>query len=201
VVSSQPTAYVPCLLVDDTNLYWDFFAMPKGGGTVTFLPGNYNLNSPLSCAQSSAYVYVANKDGVLKVWKSGPNYVQLAYVDGAYNVAVDSTDVYWTFWDQNKFAGVSKTSLVGGAPVFTLSAEKTQVPRLGIKVDGAYVYTYEPCTPQCGSIARTPIGGGLPEIVVGKLNDVWDVELDGTSLYWAESNNGSGGRIMKLTPK
>ena len=49
---------------------------------------------------------------------------------------------------------------------------------------------------------KVPLGGGTPTVLATGITNAGSIAVDATSDYWADDgSNGTGGRIMKITPK
>jgi hypothetical protein len=103
-----------------------------------------------------------------------------------FNIAVDTTDVYWT-----DFAGgtVMSVSLSGGS-VTTLASG--QDGPFGIAVDSTNVYW---TTTGGGTVMSVALGGGCPTTLASGQDKPFGIAVDSTSVYWSTF---FGGTIMSV---
>jgi hypothetical protein len=198
LVTSDPDKGAVCLVVDDTNIYWNgYYAMPKGGGATKYLPNTYEIDQARHCVMNGSSIYSISDNEVLRMSLYG-DITLLAFVTNGEEIGADTTNVYWSFGYPGTYSGLSKTGTGGGgAPVVTIASDPDPFLHQHIRLDGAYVYSFQSCTSTCGTITRTPTVGGPPVTIVDTIDDLVDVQIDATSIYWAEGK----GRVMKLTPK
>jgi hypothetical protein len=109
---------------------------------------------------------------------------------GASDLAIDSTNVYWT----DGLGNVTGMPIAGGAR-FRLAAGQTNVSG-GFAADGTNVYwanqgTYDPDAGWYdGSVMRVAVDGGSPVPVAVGQSDPESIAVDGTHVFWA--NKGTG---------
>ena len=198
LVVAQGHISANALLVDSQNIYWDaVYSMPKTGGAVTYLPSQPGVVGAVDAVMAGTWMYGVSSQGVMRVSIYGA-YDPLEYVSGALGVAVDSTNLYWSFSASNNYTGIATTTLDGKAPVATVTLAQNPITYGRLRVDEGNVYFAQSCTPNCAGISRVPVGGGPTTLLVDELNVVAGFAVDATSVYWTDY---TGGRIMKLTPK
>ena len=133
------------LATDGTNVYWSDFDMqggafvmaPVGGGTPTVLATG--LSNPGDITVDATNVYFANSSTLFgtKFWKvprggGTPVMVALSPDFGAYEIAVDATDIYWAGYNR-----IGKAPIAGGS-VTTFATG--QLGAMSIAVDATNVY-------------------------------------------------------------
>ena len=170
---------------DGSSVYWNdgdvsgsIVKTPVGGGSLTTLAaGLYGLNH--SIVVTSGYVYVVDTAGILKIPASGGTPTTLATSNLPFDVAVDSTSVYWS--DKSSPGHVYKTSISGGS-VTTLAATSSGIYSDVNAVDSTYVYWSE-YTTAGGSFVRIPIGGGTQTTIAAYDGEPISVAINSTDMY------------------
>ena len=137
----------------------------------------------------------------------------LGYAGG---IAVDGTNAYVTIPGASSGSGslgngeVLQISLAAGT-VSTLSSGYMQA--MAIASDGTDVYwtnfrdgNGSGTFVGTGSVCKVPVGGGNTITLLAGQTAPTGIEVDSTSVYWMVGSNyggtaGSGGRVLKLTPK
>jgi uncharacterized protein YvpB len=102
------------------------------------------------------------------------------------DIAVDSTNVYWTDGGDPANGYENKTVNkvpINGGPITTL-ATMASYPA-GIAVDSNNVYWAE----QNGSVKRVSISGGTVTTIVSGLSTIWGMTMDSDNIYWTETNS------------
>jgi len=202
------------LAVDDANVYWTNVAVgsamqsleqaPKSGGApITLASG---LES-MSIAVDSTSVYwtncnpVRNSDGsvinngsVMKVPIGGGSLTTLfSDLSCPGNIAVDTTNVYWTeLLDGSSSYGspppscqIMKVSLDGGDPIVLVTGPCGQ----GLAVDGTNVYWADGPL-----LMKISVDGGEQTTLASWSYNVDMVAVDSESLYWTD-----GASIAKVS--
>ncbi len=188
MVSGQTSPYN--LAVDDTHVYWTNDS--AAGGDVWRASIASPADAQAIAAPQSAYgiavdgrfvYWTSNMQGgaVWRANKDGTSPTKIAS-DQSYpaGIFVDDRAVYWT----NKSLSGSVLKLVKGATVpQTLAADRTQPDTIVVR--DPYVY-WDETGPDRQDIVRLPScgGSGLPLRIAVK-QDVLDLAVDGTHVYWA----------------
>jgi hypothetical protein len=98
---------------------------------------------------------------------------------GAWAIAVDATNVYWT---NQEARTVMKVPIAGGTPVrLAMGASTAQMP-WDLVVDGGAVYWNYYASP--GSVMTTPLAGGTPAAVASQQNGPRNLAVAGGIAYW-----------------
>jgi N-acetylneuraminic acid mutarotase len=115
-----------------------------------------------------------------------------------WQLAVDSTNIYWTEQGTGTSDGyVKKMSIATG--VITTLASGLSDP-VGIAIDASYVYwtEYAQGTTNSGSVKRISISGGtIPTVLTSNISSPWGIAVDGTNVYWTEYLDS--GAVMKMS--
>jgi hypothetical protein len=213
------------------------FKVGLNGGSVKTLGSGF-MNDPFAIGPSG--VYGTGDDGngltIVRVPLDGGATVpvvpssSLVQTASSYGIAVDATNVYWTFFGNP--TTVRKAPLNGGKPVTLATVEG---PGSGIAVDVSYAYF-------CAGTAvmKVPLNGGTPTTLASSTgqgvaiddDNVYftdgsstvkkvsknggtvvtlasgqlrpgPIAVDATSVYWGNTgaDGQSNGSVMKLTPK
>jgi hypothetical protein len=111
---------------------------------------------------------------------------------GATGIALDTTDVYWTSITANSVHKVSKNG--GTAATLAQAANGVDAP-YGIFVEGGFVYWVNSAL-FTGTVMRCPVAGcgAAPQMVAYNVNEPTDLVVDGTNVYFTESD---GTRIAR----
>ena len=162
-------------------------------------------NYPHSIAVSATDVYwiqrVVQGDGgfsseILTCPKAGccglPQVVES--FSGSMALAVDGTNLYWT---EDLNGTVMKVPLAGGTPTVLASG---QYGAVGIAVDATNVYWATDPADFSGSppsntpfvLAKVPIEGGSPTILVSNFDGRLSIATDGTNVYWTAAGSLGG---------
>jgi len=115
--------------------------------------------------------------------------------DGAWGLAVDATQVYVAILLNNEMVRLNK---LNGAILSTLSQPEVFQPSWIAVDSSSYYWTNRMNT--IGSIAKCPVAGcgaGGPTEVVAPADRPNGIVVDGTNVYWAETN---GGTVKKAAP-
>lgn len=205
IATNQGTpAYIA---MDATNVYWTNFGggnvvtKPISGGTRTVLAQGTNPNRIVIDANN---VYWTDGGSVYRSNKSTSGKTLLGTGPGtAMGLAVDSTNVYWTYQNGSLEGGVLSAPIGGGGPVATLSRDPSWCPG-DIVVSGGSslsnkhnVFWADACTgagTTHGSIFSTPITSSVafPSTIAASTQHLqWtprNLATDGQMLYWGQSD-------------
>jgi len=98
---------------------------------------------------------------------------------GAWAIAVDATNVYWT---NQEARTVMKVPIAGGTPVtLAMGATATEMP-WDLAVDSDAVYWNYYSSP--GSVMTTPLAGGTPATVAAQQNGPRNLAVANGNVYW-----------------
>jgi hypothetical protein len=173
--------------------------------------GWFWLSSPITT--DSQNVYWATDNVIMKVSKSGgPPIVLASGLCNPPDIAVDSSNVYWTEQcnltcaddDSNCAVGTVMSVPIDGGPMTTIASG--QAGPLWIAVDETSVYwTTTGCaygSPD-GTVMKAPrTGGGTPVTLASGEEGPTALAVDETSVYWIDQGLAANtGMLRKLTPK
>src|SRR6476659_6473839 len=110
---------------------------------------------------------------------------------GAWAIAVDATDVYWTNQDART---VMKVPIAGGTPVM-LARGATAAQPWDVAVDSGRVYWNDYASP--GSVMTAPLAGGAATTLAGQQDGPRNMAIAGARVYWINlwifgNNSGRG---------
>jgi hypothetical protein len=215
VLANVGGSFDPAYVVVDTKYWygtglgsggwlWD---MPKGGGTLDTLESSQSgargiaINTTSSVATALYWAdepagtlnYLAMTNGNFTTG----NIVTLSGLTDPYEVAVDSTNVYWTQADIPN-GGLFKAALplkASSNPIALVSTPQTQ----GIALDSTYVYfTTLPSNPDggttsvAGTVQRVDISTSAVKVLATGLANPSMIDVDTNNIYWATNVAGSG---------
>jgi hypothetical protein len=119
---------------------------------------------------------------------------------GVAGLAADAMNVYWSPLGAGAYPSYNIVAMpLGGGTLNTLAGN--QGIAADIASDGKNVYwtIWGAFMSQPNNVMKAPTGGGTPTTLATNQSNPRGIAVDATSVYWA--NSGSGGAIMKLTPK
>jgi hypothetical protein len=105
-------------------------------------------------------------------------------LQSATDLAVDTSNVYWTHWSSN-FGGVFSVPITGG-PMKTLASINDS---FAIATDGTRVYVTQHLT--SGSVFSIPVAGGNPLILASGQGRPVSIAVDGGWAYFANQWTGN----------
>jgi hypothetical protein len=197
----QPTTVAAAnagnIALDGTNIYFtsgsSIAKIPIGGSAPTRLVTG--LMSPGLIAVDTASVYFTDTVAgtVQKVPLGGGAPTTLAEGQTPSAMALDSSNVYWTNYNNDEPGGtVVRVPISGGNVIVLASGLRTA---FGIAVDATNVYWTSNF-----AVMSMPKEGGCPATLVpaNSLVTPMSVAADATSLYWTDFITGA---LTKLTPK
>ena len=188
------------------------FSASAGQGTITGVPagtGRKLLILGLNASNSVVYLGVAYSITVTAGQTTNAGTITMAPVMTGglpvpWQVAVDSSNIYWTQRGNVDSAGniisgtgaIVKMNIATG--VMTTLASGLSDP-IGIDVDSVYVYwtEYATGTTGAGSVKKISISGGVSTTLASGLSSPWGIVIDSANVYWAE--NTSSGAIKKVS--
>ena len=190
------------LAIDTSYVYWAEFLtgkikkVPINGGTVSTLVSGLTAGF-YSLAIDNNYLYwtEANTGSVKKLDKTNNSVtVLVSGLCSPGNISIDSSNVYWEDSAYGPACGIRKISKSGG----TITPLYLNIPNgtsTGFMTDGINVYYTQYYLG--ASIYKIPVGGGSPTLVVGSLDTIADLTVDGTYVYWIE-NGSVTRRVAKI---
>jgi hypothetical protein len=180
------------------------FAASAGQGTITGVPVSTGLKlTLLGINNIGAIVYQGQYYNISVSANQTTNCgtVTLAPVlaggrDTPWQIAVDSTNVYWTERGSYTNSGLVMKMDISSGTTTTLASGLADP--VGIAIDGSYVYwtEYADGATGLGSVKRISIGGGVTTTLAPGISSPWGIAVDGTNVYWAE--NLQSGSINKM---
>jgi hypothetical protein len=186
--------------VDSINVYWtnsttgEVLSCAKTGcgGQPTVLVSSSTLHPQSIAAANSMVYYFAYKSGNLGSIMScsarncnNQPLVLAANQSGALAIVVDATYVYWTEGSgQINKCGLSGCN--GGSPIALVTVNTGIQGMSGLAVDGNYAYWSDEI-----GIVRCPLSGcgNVPVTFLAEFQ-AYDVQTDGSNLYWTDYNQG-----------
>ena len=180
------------------------------GATPTQLNTGDQGTTPAGIAIDTTSVYYATKNtggGVVEAAALAGGSIRVLGSGSFVDVAVDTTNVYWTGGAETKTVYQNSKSATTGATAITIAAWPGLVCPLTIASDGTNVYFFDQGMTTCGptgtgtgSLYRVPIGNANPNAapvaLVTGLTDPQGLALYDTSIYWV--TGGATGAVMKL---
>lgn len=183
-------------VVDSTSVYWQelynglvpgkIYKISINDGTVTTLTSGYFSTG---ITNDNTSIYWSDGD-IRKIDINGGDVTTIA-VDPtksvAYDIAVDSTSVYWLTGDGN----LNKADKNGGN-VTTIATGQTSGRRIAVDSNSVYWTVYE----NGGVVYKADKNGGTLTVLISGLFYPLGIALDSTSVYWTEV--GQYGTVKKL---
>jgi hypothetical protein len=219
------------LAVDDANVYVaglggsDLAKVPLDGGVLMTLASD--AGAPVGVAVNTTSVYWTSGAGLMRVSLDGGAPTLLASGQRSWTRPVLDSD--FVYWGDPDLGTIQKLPLDGGSPATVGTAVET-VTDLALSSTDIYFadgYTLEKAPLAGGSTVSVGLPTGAPvgaiavddaSVYFTSWGSVWRIAfadlqptrvatdqsepnaiaVDGTSVYWTD---GSGGHVMKLTPK
>lgn len=187
------------IAVDASSLYWSaagqngsILKVALSGGTPVTLATDQLDAFALAIDGTSVYWATADatNGSIVKVGIDGGTPTTLATGQESPNfIAVDAKNVYWTTEGSD---ALMKLPLSGGTPAPVVPQNQLQFIR-GLVSDGTNLYLSDNNT-----VKKVPVGGGLPTLLtIQGLNQVTDIALDDTNVYWTDTTLNTVTRIDK----
>lgn len=183
--------YPESLSLQGGFLYWtDVNAgtvqkMAAAGGSVTTLASG--LSTPWGIGTDSTSVYFTHAGGIGKVPLGGGSVTSLVAGPSMYQIAVNSTDVFWTTPNSKS---MSKVPINGGST--TILSSSLNHP-LAMALDASYVYWT--CN-YCGTVSKMPLGGGPITTLAGGMTNPVGIAVDANYVYYTDYVHTTG-RVLK----
>jgi hypothetical protein len=196
--------------VGDNGVYWDddtqaVHAVPKTGGTPTTLYVSPTDAGNAGILAAGTYVYLASSDGtIVRIPDDGGAALQLnagLQPPSAWEMAVDSQNLYWTQDNPNLGPGTLGVVSLNGSNPHTLVLN--QPFPLGLTVDSQSLYwTNEGTNVNSleGSICMCPLSSCTAPITLASGQHIpREVAVDDEAVYWTNFGNGDfDGTLMRV---
>jgi fibronectin type III domain protein len=180
------------------------FAASAGQGIISGVPagtGRTLLILGLNSSNSVVYQGVSYNITVTANQTSNAGTITLApVVTGGlttpWQIAVDSTNIYWTEQGSGTTNGYVKKMAIATGLTTTLASGLSDP--VGITIDASFVYwtEYAQGMTGLGSVKKISISGGTPTTIASGISSPWGIAVDGTNVYWTEYL--SSGAVMKI---
>jgi hypothetical protein len=183
---------VAAIKVDATGIYYAigegvFRLQLRGGDPETLVKTTAEILG--FDFDATAYYFTDAQGNVTRAPRDGSTPVKVAFGQtAAADIAVGSTDVYWSNGNGQVPGPLFKVALTGGMYV----SLGTDASRLVVSDGSLYAFT-------SAGLAKLPLSETKFVTLSTSKTAVPDA-IDATAIYWAESGNGVG-KVMKLWPK
>jgi sugar lactone lactonase YvrE len=197
--------------VDDNGVYWDdqdtmnVHVVPKKGGSGTTIYTGSGDAGLAGLVADGQYVYAAGFDGtVVRIPDDGGAAQQMnpgLQLPNAFDLAVDSQNVYWSQDDPNNGYGtVNVVSLTGVSP-HTFATMQAQPG--GLAVDSQNLYWTNVGTNLnflSGTVVMCPLTSCTNPVTLASGQHIpREIGVDDVAVYWANYGNGDfDGSLMRV---
>lgn len=187
------------ILLDNNDIYFGEYygnnasrikKVSKNGGTVTTLVSN--LYSICQLTMDATYIYFSDGNSLIqKILKTGGTVTTLSNSSaGPSGVIVKNNYVYWIEFSN---PGTLKKVSINGGTTTTLADNSNTI---GIASDGNFIYWTEYVFLNSDKVKKISVNGGTVTELATGLNNLWDIAIDKTNVYWVE--NRMSGAIKQI---